>query len=315
VSGATNYAWSGPNGFTSTNQNPSIPNATPAATGTYNCSAIVNGVASAAASTPATVNALPVASFNALTMNAGTDYVLSFTNLTGSVPGVGVSAISATTSGGQTLTNDFVGQTVTIPGTVTNGETFFYTVTNAATCSASAQVAITVVSTGPTLAGVAPNPVTGSSYWVPLTLTGSGFTGATAVLLTNLTTSAVASKVPTVNSDTSISVSFVPGTTASSWNATVVNGSASGPAGFTVNVPAKATLNKTGLTSAGTGKLILSGTGGTPGYNYAVLVATNLTAPVVWMPTATNTFDGSGNFSCTNAVSGTNKSVFFRIGQ
>jgi hypothetical protein len=46
-----------------------------------------------------------------------------------------------------------------------------------------------------------------------------------------------------------------------------------------------------------------------------VLVATNLTAPVTWTPTVTNTFDGSGNFSYTNAVSGTNKSVFFRIGQ
>ena len=167
----------------------------------------------------------------------------------------------------------------------------------------------------PTLTSVTPNPVTGSSYLVPLTLTGSGFTGATAVLLTNLTTSTGASQTPTVNSDTSISVSFVPGVTASSWNATVVNGSSSGQAGFTVSVPAKATLAKTGLTSAGAGKLVLNGSGGTPGYNYAVLVATNLAAPVTWTPTVTNTFDGSGNFSYTNAVSGTNKSVFFRIGQ
>jgi hypothetical protein len=316
VTGATNYTWSGPNGFTSTNQNPSILNATPAASGTYSCTATVNGATSAAATTTATVNALPAAALSSVTIYSPTNYVvLSFTNLTGNVPGVGVSAVDATTSGGKTLTNDFVLGTVTIPGTVTNGETFFYTVTNAATCSASAQITITVIGSGPTLTSATPNPVTGSSYLVPLTLTGSGFTGATAVLLTNLTTSTGASQTPTVNSDTSISVSFVPGVTVSSWNATVVNGSSSGQAGFTVSVPAKATLAKTGLTSVGAGKLVLSGSGGTPGYNYAVLVATNLAAPMTWTPTVTNTFDGSGNFSYTNAVSSTNKAVFFRIGQ
>ena len=42
VSGAT-YAWTGPNGFTSTAQNPTIPDATTAATGTYSVTATVNG--------------------------------------------------------------------------------------------------------------------------------------------------------------------------------------------------------------------------------------------------------------------------------
>jgi hypothetical protein len=57
VSGAT-YAWTGPNGFTSTAQNPTIPNATPAASGTYVVTATVSGC-STAASTVATVNAVP----------------------------------------------------------------------------------------------------------------------------------------------------------------------------------------------------------------------------------------------------------------
>ncbi|CAM3466035.1 T9SS type B sorting domain-containing protein [Flavobacterium chungbukense] len=37
ASGGTNYLWTGPNGFTSTDQNPTIPNATSANTGEYSC--------------------------------------------------------------------------------------------------------------------------------------------------------------------------------------------------------------------------------------------------------------------------------------
>jgi hypothetical protein len=54
VSGAT-YAWTGPNGFTSSQQNPSIPSATTAATGTYYSTATVDGCTSAAGTTAATV--------------------------------------------------------------------------------------------------------------------------------------------------------------------------------------------------------------------------------------------------------------------
>jgi hypothetical protein len=59
VSGAA-YSWTGPNGFTSTQQNPSIPNATPAASGTYSVTATVNGCASTTGTTSATVNPIPV---------------------------------------------------------------------------------------------------------------------------------------------------------------------------------------------------------------------------------------------------------------
>jgi hypothetical protein len=45
------YAWTGPNGFTSASQNPSIPNATPAAGGVYSVTATVNGCTGPAGST------------------------------------------------------------------------------------------------------------------------------------------------------------------------------------------------------------------------------------------------------------------------
>jgi hypothetical protein len=64
------------------------------------------------------------------------------------------------------------------------------------------------------------------------------------------------------------------------------------------------------------GNLILSGSGGASdaGLNYLVLTSTNVAAPLsTWTPVATNTFDGSGSFSATNAVSAGSGQKFFSI--
>ena len=58
VAGAT-YAWTGPNGFTSAQQNPTRPNATTADAGTYSVTITVNGCPSAAGTTNVVVNATP----------------------------------------------------------------------------------------------------------------------------------------------------------------------------------------------------------------------------------------------------------------
>jgi hypothetical protein len=42
--------------------------------------------------------------------------------------------------------------------------------------------------------------------------------------------------------------------------------------------------------------VVLSGTGGTPGYSYAVVSATNLVPPVVWTPVVTKVFDGGDGY-------------------
>ena len=55
------YSWTGPNGFTSSAQNPSIPNATTSASGIYSVTVLLNGCTSAAGATTATVNATPAA--------------------------------------------------------------------------------------------------------------------------------------------------------------------------------------------------------------------------------------------------------------
>jgi hypothetical protein len=47
----------------------------------------------------------------------------------------------------------------------------------------------------------------------------------------------------------------------------------------------------------------LAGSGGLAGGQYVVLSSTNIATPVSsWTPIATNTFDGSGNFSFTNGA-------------
>ncbi len=58
LSGAT-YSWTGPNGFTSTVQNPSVTTTSTTASGTYSLTVTVNGCTSAVSTTTATVNAIP----------------------------------------------------------------------------------------------------------------------------------------------------------------------------------------------------------------------------------------------------------------
>src|ERR1039457_2249753 len=55
------YSWTGPSGFVSSVQNPSIPGATASASGTYSVTATTNGCASPAGTTVAVVNAIPAA--------------------------------------------------------------------------------------------------------------------------------------------------------------------------------------------------------------------------------------------------------------
>jgi hypothetical protein len=64
VSGAS-YSWTGPNSFTSIQQNPSISSATLAAAGTYSVIATANGCASPAAMTTAVVNTAPSSTITA----------------------------------------------------------------------------------------------------------------------------------------------------------------------------------------------------------------------------------------------------------
>jgi gliding motility-associated-like protein len=70
------YSWSGPNGFTSSIQNPSLPSATVNASGTYSAFVTVNGCSSPATTVQATVNPIP-----AMPVVSGTTTVCEGTTL------------------------------------------------------------------------------------------------------------------------------------------------------------------------------------------------------------------------------------------
>ena len=109
------YAWTGPNGFTSSLQNPSVPNVPLAGAGTYSVTVTVNGCDSAAATTNAAVRALPtaIAFGDAVICQGGSTQISAV--LTGTAPwslhwsdglvqSVGVSPATRTVSPGATTT-------------------------------------------------------------------------------------------------------------------------------------------------------------------------------------------------------------------
>ncbi|RXF67056.1 PKD-like domain-containing protein [Arcticibacter tournemirensis] len=84
VAGAS-YSWSGPNGFVSNEQNPSLPNLSLAAGGTYFVQTTVNGCTSSAGTTEVTVVPLPStpAPLSNSPICAGSTLILSTTSIAG----------------------------------------------------------------------------------------------------------------------------------------------------------------------------------------------------------------------------------------
>ncbi|MHC1775295.1 MAG: hypothetical protein AB9834_07725 [Lentimicrobium sp.] len=129
--GMTSYAWSGPDGFTSIDQNPSIINVTLAAVGTYTLIVVDGNSCSAQATTDVLINALPIAG---ITNNTGLT-VLTYL----------LTSISLTATGGGTYSWDdgtnIVGTDanliVTLPGNYT------VTVTDANGCIDTESILIT----------------------------------------------------------------------------------------------------------------------------------------------------------------------------
>jgi len=76
VSGAT-YAWTGPNGFTSNLQNPTISSVVAANAGVYSCIVTVNGNSSQPCTTTVVVNLPPLVTVNSPTICEGDDTALT----------------------------------------------------------------------------------------------------------------------------------------------------------------------------------------------------------------------------------------------
>lgn len=131
LAGNYTYSWTGPNGFTSNLQNPSIANPTPAASGTYTCT-INSNCGAVTATTTVIVNPTPTAQISNV---SGTTIVDCNTP-----------SISLVASGGNTYVwNNNMGTNAAIG--VSQAGTYTVTATSAAGCTNTASVNITVAPT------------------------------------------------------------------------------------------------------------------------------------------------------------------------
>jgi PKD repeat protein len=133
VSGAT-YSWTGPDGFISTSQNPSIANVTTDAAGTYSVTITVNGCTSTAAATTITVNQAP----DAPTVTSPVVYCQDATATALTAAGENLKWYTTATGGtGSTL--------APVPSTTTAGTTSYYVSQTVNDCeSARAKIDVTI---------------------------------------------------------------------------------------------------------------------------------------------------------------------------
>ena len=132
------YQWSGPNGFTSTEQNPAIANVTEAASGTYSATVTLAGCTSQAGTTNVTVTNLP----SAPVITAPRELVQSSAGAA-SVPARGGSTYTWTITNGTIITGQGTNQIAFSTGTP--GTTVLNVVESSGSCeSAQATASVSV---------------------------------------------------------------------------------------------------------------------------------------------------------------------------
>ena len=245
--GTGSYAWTGPNGFTSSAQNPTIPNSTVSATGTYTISVTNTNGCVFNATTAVTVNATPTA-----TASSNSPICVGNTvSLTGG--GVGTS-YAWVASNGFTST----AQSPTISNaTVSSSGTYTITVTNASGCTSTASVAVTVNAL-PTATASSNSPICAGTT---LNLTGGGVSTSYVWTSSNGFTSTVQS--PTISNAMIsasgtyiITVTNISGCTSTASVAVTVNALPTATASSNSPICAGTTLN---LTGGGVGTYLWSG--------------------------------------------------------
>jgi len=188
------YQWSGPNGFTSNQQNPSITNATAGASGSYSVQATLNGCTSQAQSTVATVNAIPQTptAGNNGPVCAGQSINLSSTTIIGA---------SYTWSGPNNFSDN--SQNPVITNIQSNQAGNYSVVASVSGCNSAPGSTTIVVNTIPSTPGNISGPVNENGNTPGQVYTINSVSGATSY---NWTVPAGASI--TSSSDTTITVTF-----------------------------------------------------------------------------------------------------------
>lgn len=148
-SGGVSYSWSGPNGFTSNAQNPSINNAMAANQGTYTVTATFSNGCTGTASVYITVNPLPNATIGATPNPICSGNTLQLSSGGGSTYAWSGPGGFSSNLQNPTRTNIQVSQ----------GGTYTVTVTSAQGCPDTKTVNVTVNQTPTPTIGATPNPV------------------------------------------------------------------------------------------------------------------------------------------------------------
>ena len=246
IPGAT-YSWTGPNGYTSTLQNPSITNATTARSGTYSVTAVVAGCSSIAGTTDVTVNphpASPVAGSNSPVCEGAT------INLTASdIPGA---TYSWTGPNGFTSTD----QNPTLPGassTMAGNYSVTVTVDGCASLPATTNVVVNPIPSAPVAGSNSPVCEGGTINLTANTISGATYTWTgPAGFTSSLQNPTITGATTTMAGTYSVTVS-VSGCTSSAGTTTiVVNPLPAAPiAGSNSPVCAGATINLTASNISG----------------------------------------------------------------
>jgi len=280
ISGATSYQWNGPNGFSSTSQNPTIPNATTAASGTYSVYASVSGCNGTVGLLSVTVSptpATPSAGSNStvcsgqtlsLTANtvAGSTYNWSGPNgFTATSQNPVISNVTTSASGTYTVTRTSaigcVSTATTTPVTVNQTPTAPTAGSNSAICSGQT-LSLTASSTGTTYSWTGPNSFTSSSQ-------NPTIAGATTAASGNYSVTATTSGCASTAGTTSVTVKSNPAAPTAGSNSPVCTGQT---LSLTANTIASASYSWTGpnsFTSAAEDPTIASVTTAHAG-NYSV---------------------------------------------
>lgn len=213
------YSWTGPNGFSSTNQNPSIVSATTAASGTYTVTRTVDGC-SGNGQTIATVNANPSCS-----ISGASSVCASSTGNSYSGP-AGLSYVWSITGNG-TIVGSTTSQSVSVDAGSAGSFTLTLTVTDGNGCTSQCNKPVTVSALPTAAVSGSTNVCQGSSATIQATLTGAAnwiLTWSDGVITTNASSPATRSVSPsstTVYTITAISDANCAGSASGSATVTI----------------------------------------------------------------------------------------------
>ena len=170
-----------------------------------------------------------------------------------------------------------------------------------------------VASNAITLNGTTVIKLNGSGISDEVQASGAGITYGGTLSLNNISGAPLTAgnnfKIFSATSYTGSFANITPGTPGAglAWDTSQLN------TGFlnVVVAPSQPVVNSVLLSG---GSLIFSGTNGAAGGSYSVLTTTNLATPLAnWSSVATNSFDATGAFSVTNAITPGSPQQFYHI--